>query len=66
MSVLARLDAVQKRRLKEEQMAAIIREPDRKQVYAVAKLHGVSEQTIYAWRRRVAGFEARCVSQNVA
>jgi hypothetical protein len=32
---------------------AIIREPDRKQVYAVVKLHGVSEQTIYIWPQAV-------------
>jgi transposase-like protein len=33
-----------------EQMVAILREVDREPVSAVAKRHGVSEQTIYVWR----------------
>jgi putative transposase len=45
-------------RFTEEQMVAIIREADRDQVSAVAKRHGVSEQTIYTWRRRFGGFQA--------
>jgi hypothetical protein len=35
-------------------MVAIIRRADRDQVSAVAKRHGVSEQTIYTWRALVA------------
>jgi len=31
---------------------AIIREADRDPVAAVAKRHGISEQTIYTWRKR--------------
>ncbi len=33
-------------------MVAIIREADREPLSAVAKRHGVSEQTIYGWRKR--------------
>ena len=42
----------------EEQMVAIIREADREPVAAVAKRHGISEQTIYIWRKRFGGIEA--------
>jgi putative transposase len=42
-------------------MVAIIREADREQVAAVAKRHGVSEQTIYTWRKRFGAFEANDV-----
>jgi putative transposase len=45
-------------RFTEEQMVAIIREADRDPVTAVAKRHGVSEQTIYGWRKRFGGFQA--------
>jgi len=37
---------------------AIIREADREPVAAVAKRHGISEQTIYTWRKRLGGFQA--------
>jgi putative transposase len=37
-------------------MVAIIREADREPVSAVSKRHGISEQTIYTWRKRFAGF----------
>ena len=42
-------------------MVAIIREADREQVSVVAKRHGVSEQTIYSWRKRFGSFEANDV-----
>lgn len=45
-------------RFTEEQMVAIIREADRDPVSAVAKRHGVSEQTIYTWRKRFGGLGA--------
>jgi putative transposase len=40
----------------EEQMVAIIREADRQPVSALAKGHGISEQTIYTRRKRFGGF----------
>jgi putative transposase len=42
-------------------MVAIIGEADREQVSVVAKRHGVSEQTIYTWRKRFGAFEANDV-----
>ena len=49
---------MRKGRFSEEQMVAIIREADRDPVPAVAKRHGVSEQTIYSWRKRFGTFQA--------
>ena len=43
---------MRKGKFTEEQMVAIPREADRRPVAAVAKKHGVSEQTIYTWRKR--------------
>ena len=48
-------------RFTEEQMVAIMREADGDQVSAVAKRYGVSEQTIYTWRKRFGGFQANDV-----
>ena len=42
----------------EEQMVRIIRETDKTSVAEVAKKHGVSDQTIYAWKRRFGGMDA--------
>ena len=52
---------MRKARFTDEQMVAIIREADREPVPAVAKRHGISEQTIYTWRKRFGGFQANDV-----
>ena len=39
-------------------MVAVIREADREPVSVVAKRHGVSEQTLYTWRKRFGGLQA--------
>ena len=54
---------MRKGRFSEEQMVAIIREADRDAVAAVAKRHGVSEQTIYTWRKRFGGLQASDVKR---
>src|SRR4029078_5177115 len=54
---------MRKGRFSEEQMVAIIREGDRDRVVAVAKRHGISEQTIYAWRKRFGALQANDVKR---
>jgi putative transposase len=44
-------------------MVAIIREADRDPVAAVAKRYGISEQTIYTWRKRFGGLQASDVKR---
>jgi putative transposase len=43
---------MRKSKFTDQQVVGIIREADRDVVADVAKRHGVSEQTIYAWRKR--------------
>lgn len=43
---------MKKTRYSDDQMVRILREADKAPVTEVAKKHGVSEATIYAWRKR--------------
>jgi len=45
-------------RFSEEQMGRILREADAGTVAETAKKHGISEQTIYLWRKRFGQLEA--------
>lgn len=49
---------MKKSRFSEVQMVKILREADKSPVAQVAKKHGVSEQSIYAWRKRFGTLEA--------
>lgn len=43
---------MRKSKYSDEQMVKILREADKTPIADVAKKHGVSEATIYAWRKR--------------
>jgi putative transposase len=48
---------MKKTRFTEEKMVKILREADQTPVSEVAKKHGVSDVTIYAWRKRFGQLE---------
>ena len=48
---------MRKSKFTEEQIVGILRETDRDPVPTVAKRHGVSEQSMYTWKKRFGTFQ---------
>lgn len=54
---------MKKVRFTDEQMVRILRDADTSPVAVIAKKHGVSEPTIYAWRKRFGTLETMDVKR---
>ena len=49
---------MRKSKFSDEKMVAILRETDREPIAVVAKRHGISEQSIYTWKKKFGTFQA--------
>lgn len=54
---------MKKSRYSDEQIVQILREADKDPVAELAKRHGVSEQSLYGWRKRFSGMAADDVKE---
>jgi putative transposase len=54
---------MKKTRFTEEQIVRIVQESRTESAAAVARKHGVSEQTLYNWRKRFGGMEPSQVAE---